>query len=257
VKFGRRLEAAFYDRPVLVVARELLGKVLVHASRAGTLAGRIVEVEAYRGPEDRAAHSFGGRRTQRTEAMFGPAGHAYMFFVYGMHWHFNVVVGARDVPHAILIRALEPVFGVEQMSRRRKLPASSRELARGPGKLCQALGLDRSHYGLALTKAPLYICEGVEASSRRASIGRSARIGVDYAGSWAEKPWRFFLKGNAFVSGPAHLNGSSAGVVRSGLRAKNHSNGRVQPAPSASRRRAASSGGSHAEPRCRNRRVDG
>ncbi|HLV66955.1 MAG TPA: DNA-3-methyladenine glycosylase [Polyangiaceae bacterium] len=189
------LPRSFYARPVLVVARECIGKVLVYDSPEGRLEGRIVEAEAYSGPEDRAAHSFGGRRTARTEAMFGPPGHAYVFFVYGMHWHFNLVVAETGVPHAVLIRAVEPLAGVDLMAARRKLAPTRRELTNGPGKLCQAFAIDRAVYGADLTAGPLYLADGPGCR-----VARSPRIGVDYAGEWAAKPYRFYDPKSAYVS---------------------------------------------------------
>src|SRR6187401_3869867 len=140
----RPLPRSFYARPVLSVARDCIGKHLIHATPAGRLVGRIVEAEAYRGPEDRAAHSFGGRRTARTEVMFGPPGHAYVFLVYGLHFHLNLVTTAVGMPHAVLLRAVEPIAGAELMERRRGMPAARRELTNGPGKLCQAFGIQRA-----------------------------------------------------------------------------------------------------------------
>jgi DNA-3-methyladenine glycosylase len=189
------LPRSFYARPVLTVAREVIGKILVHESREGRVAGRIVEAEAYRGPEDRAAHSFGGRRTARTEAMFGPPGHAYVFFVYGMHWHVNLVTGAVDVPHAVLLRAVEPLEGLELMAERRGLAPGSRDLTNGPGKLCEAFGIDRAHYAADLCDGPLFLTPGT-----RPRVARSPRIGIDYAGVWAERPWRFFERDSPWVS---------------------------------------------------------
>lgn len=199
---------AFYARPVLTVARELLGKILVHETSAGLVSGRIVEAEAYRGPEDRAAHSYGGRRTPRTEAMYGPPGYAYVFFVYGMHWHFNVVTTRVGAPHAVLIRAVEPVEGRELMAARRGLPPAARSLTNGPGKLCQAFGIDRSSYGLDLTSSPLYLVDGP-----RMRHARSPRVGVDYAAEWAGVPWRFFVADSPFVS-PARPRGIACKVPR-------------------------------------------
>lgn len=181
---------------MLTVARALLGQLLVHDAPEGLTVGRIVEAEAYRGPEDRAAHSYGGRRTARTEAMFGPPGHAYVFFVYGMHWHFNVVADAPGRPHAVLVRAVEPVYGEELMATRRAMATTRVELTNGPGKLCQAFGIDRAHYGADLCKSSLFVAEGPGA----ARIERSPRIGIDYAAEWAERPWRFFESGNRYVS---------------------------------------------------------
>ncbi|MGC4094833.1 MAG: DNA-3-methyladenine glycosylase [Polyangiaceae bacterium] len=196
------LPRSFYAQPVLSVAKSALGKILVHESPEGRVSGRIVETEAYRGPEDRAAHSFGGRRTPRTEAMFGPPGFAYVFFVYGMHWHFNLVTTAEGAPEAVLIRALEPLEGVELMAKRRGRRADALELTNGPGKLCQAMGIDRALYGADLTGDRLYLLDG---DTPRAS--RSPRIGVDYAKEWAEKPWRFFDAQSRYVSAYASLGG--------------------------------------------------
>jgi len=193
----RPLPRSFYARPVLSVARDVIGKILVHKTPEGIVAGRIVEAEAYRGPEDRAAHSSGGRRTARTEAMYGPPGFAYVFFVYGMHWHLNLVTTREGAPHAVLLRAVEPLLGVPLMARRRGLAAGNVSLCNGPGKLCQAFGVERRHYGVDLTRGALYLSE---ATTMRGKLGRSARVGVDYAESWADKPWRFFELGNPCVS---------------------------------------------------------
>jgi DNA-3-methyladenine glycosylase len=192
---NHRLGRDFYAQPVLRVARDCLGKTLVHASPDGVTAGVIVEAEAYRGPEDRAAHSHGGRRTRRTEAMFGRAGHAYVFLIYGMHHNFNLVTGQAGEPHAVLIRAVEPVHGVELMAARRGMDATRRELTNGPGKLTRALGIDLGHYGADLCEGPLFLADGPPVRSRR-----SPRIGIAYAGSWAKRPWRFFVPGNRYVS---------------------------------------------------------
>jgi DNA-3-methyladenine glycosylase len=189
-----KLSRSFYQRPVLEVARDCIGKVLVHRSSEGIAAGRIVESEAYRGPQDLASHSSRGR-TARTEAMFGPPGRAYMFLLYGISWAFNIVVADEGVPHAVLVRALEPVLGLELMAARRKRDAAARELTNGPGKLCMALGLDRRHYGVDLCGDELYLLDGP-----RRAVARSPRINVDYAGSWAARPWRFYEKGNRYVS---------------------------------------------------------
>ena len=182
---------------MLTVARDVIGKVLVHVTAEGVTAGRIVEAEAYRGPEDRAAHSWGGRRTPRTEAMFGPPGFAYVFFVYGMHWHLNLVTTRDGAPHAVLLRAVAPLVGAELMARRRGLPETRVNLCNGPGKLCQAFDVERRHYGVDLTRGSLFLSDG---AAPRGKLGRSARVGVDYAEAWADKPWRFFELGNPCVS---------------------------------------------------------
>jgi len=192
------LPAAFYDTPVLSMARSLLGKLIVHSGPGCDVAARIVETEAYRGPLDLAAHSARGRRTARTEAMFGPPGHAYVFLLYGTSWAFNVVAGPPDTPHAVLIRAVEPVLGIETMAERRRVAPHRRELSNGPGKLCQALEIDRRHYGRCLWEGPLVIADG----PAPVRVGRSPRINVDYAGAWAKKSWRFYERQNRYVSVP-------------------------------------------------------
>ncbi|MGE5509143.1 MAG: DNA-3-methyladenine glycosylase [Chitinophagales bacterium] len=198
----RPLPASFYARGALALAPALLGKLLVHAAPEGRASGIIVETEAYCGPLDRAAHSYGGKETPRTRAMFGPAGHAYVYFVYGMHYCFNVVAASEGVPEAVLVRAVEPVEGLELMARRRRrplrTPADLVNLTNGPGKLAQALGIDRDLYGTDLTGDRLFLTEGRRVDP--AEIAASPRVGVAYAGEWADRPWRFFLKGNPFVS---------------------------------------------------------
>jgi DNA-3-methyladenine glycosylase len=190
-----RLGIEFFQQPVLTVARHSIGLILVRRTAEGVTAGRIVECEAYRGPEDLAAHSARGRRTPRTEVMFGPAGRAYMFLLYGMHWAFNFVVAGEGEPHAVLIRALEPVEGVELMAARRGLSPTLRTLTNGPGKLCRALRLDGADYGADLTSDAIHVLPG-----HAGPVGRSPRVNVDYAGSWAERPWRFYERNNPWVS---------------------------------------------------------
>jgi DNA-3-methyladenine glycosylase len=198
-RLNRKLPREFYTRPnVLLVARELLGKLLVCPDKKGKrVSGRIVEVEAYRGPEDRAAHSYGGRRTRRTETMYGIGGTAYVFFVYGMYHQFNVVTNVVDAPHAILIRAVEPVEGIELMRKRRGSHADN-NLTNGPGKLCIALGIDRRLDGADLLGKNVWLEESEKLP--RARILTGPRVGIDYAAGWIDKPWRFWIKGNPFVS---------------------------------------------------------
>lgn len=194
-----KLPREFYTRPnVLTVARDLLGKLLVVPARGGRrVSGIIVEAESYRGPHDRAAHSYGGRRTLRTETMYGIGGTAYVFFVYGMYNQFNVVTNVPDAPHAVLIRALQPVEGIELM-RKRRHGQPDHNLTNGPGKLCIALGIDRRLDGADLVGSKVWIEEGDRIS--RLQIAAGPRIGIDYAEEWKDKPWRFWLKDNPFVS---------------------------------------------------------
>ena len=203
-----KLPRAFYTRAgVLAVARDLLGQRLVVPAPDGTrVAGIIVETEAYRGPADRASHAFGGRRTRRTETMYSIGGTAYVYFVYGMHHQFNVVTGVENVPHAVLVRALEPVEGVEVM-RRRRGGVPDRELANGPGKLCQALGIDRALDTADLLGSRAWI-EPRDRPLRPSAVARGPRVGIDYAGPWAAMPWRFWIRGSAFVSRPGRHAGA-------------------------------------------------
>ena len=200
---ARVLPREFYTRRgVLTVARELLGQRLVVPAPDGTrVAGSIVELEAYRAPHDRASHAHGGRRTRRTETMYRIGGTAYVYFVYGMHYQFNVVTSVEHVPHAILIRALEPLEGLEIM-RRRRGGVPDHELTNGPGKLCQALGIDRALDGADLLGPRVWI-ERARRLLGPSAVARGPRIGIDYAGAWALMPWRFWIRGNRFVSRPS------------------------------------------------------
>lgn len=196
----RPIEHAFYLQPTLRVARALLGHVLVHDSPDGRVSGRIVEVEAYRGPRDQAAHSRNGHRSPRNEVMWGPPGHAYVYLIYGLHHCMNVVTQPAGVPEAILLRALEPLDGVALMRRRRGLPESAPawRLCRGPGSLCQALGIARAENGSDLVRGALRIVPGETVPAAR--VARTPRIGVDYAGLDALRPWRFLVRSSQAVS---------------------------------------------------------
>jgi DNA-3-methyladenine glycosylase len=196
-----RLGRAFYARTdTLAVARELLGKRLVVPTSEGVrVAGRVVEVEAYLGAEDKAAHSYGWRRTARTETMYREGGTVYVFFVYGMHHQFNVVTGPEGTPTAVLVRGVEPEEGIEMMRERRAV-SKERELTSGPGKLCKALGIDRSFDGEDLTTSRRVRLEDAGARLRSEEIAAGPRIGIAYAEEYALKPWRFWIKGNVFVS---------------------------------------------------------
>ncbi|MDT7688842.1 MAG: DNA-3-methyladenine glycosylase [Acidobacteriota bacterium] len=196
-----KLERDFYTRTdTLLVARELLGKRLVVPAASGVrVSGRIVEVEAYLGVEDRAAHSYKGRRTARTETMYSVGGTVYVFFVYGMHHQFNVVAGPEGRPHAILVRAVEPEEG-EPLMRERRPVTKERELTSGPGKLCKALGIDRSFDGEDLTTSRRVWLEETGEKFTPEQIATGPRIGVAYAADDALKPWRLWLKSNVYVS---------------------------------------------------------
>ena len=194
-----KLPRTFYTRPnVVTVARELLGKLLVvPAKNEIRVSGFIVETEAYRGPQDRAAHSYGGRRTKRTEPMYGIGGTAYVFFVYGMYYQFNVVTNAAELPHAVLIRAVEPFEGIDVM-RKRRHRQPDHNLTNGPGKLCIALGIDRGLDGADLLGERVWLEAGRKIG--RSRIASGPRIGIDYAEEWVDKPWRFWIKDNPFLS---------------------------------------------------------
>ncbi len=188
------LKKEFFAQPTLQLAQALLGCLLVKETDDGVASGFIVETEAYIGPDDRAAHSYGNRRTKRTEIMFGEAGHAY---TYQMHTHtlVNVVSGEVDKPEAVLIRAIEPYSGVELMLERRPVE-QKKQLTNGPGKLTKAMGITMEDYGHPLFERPLYIAEGF----RPVSISKGPRIGIDNAGEAKDYPWRFWISGNPFVS---------------------------------------------------------
>lgn len=189
------LPREFYARPVLQVARDCIGMYLMSYIGGCEVVGRIVETEAYDGPEDRAAHSYSGRRTPRTEVMFGPAGFAYVFMLYGIHYNFNLVTGNPGQPQAVLVRAVEPLTGRNHMAMRRSLSELSPLLSNGPGKLCQALGINKTHYGEDLTRGVIRLAYGPACE-----VNTSARVGIDYAGEWAHKPWRFYEANNPHVS---------------------------------------------------------
>lgn len=180
------------------IARDLLGKLLVVPDDTGRrVSGIIVETEAYLGVEDRAAHSYAGRRTPRNEVMYGMAGHAYVFFVYGMYHQFNVVTGPADHPHAVLIRAVEPVDGLEIM-RQRRGEMKDQNLTSGPGKLCIAYGIDRTLNGEDLVGERVWLEKHRFYGSGDIAVG--PRIGIDYAGEDASRHLRFWIEGNPFVS---------------------------------------------------------
>jgi DNA-3-methyladenine glycosylase len=197
-----KLTAAFYDRPgVVAVARDLLGKILVTEFDGRLTSGRIVETEAYNGVGDRASHAWSGRRTRRTEVMYGVGGAVYVYLIYGIHHLFNVVTNKKDVPHAVLVRALEPLEGIPVMLERRGKPRVDHTLTRGPGNVSKAMGLLTLHTGVSLLGDQIWIGDDGW-RPKRGGIVATPRIGVDYAGRDATLPYRFFIKGSPWVSGP-------------------------------------------------------
>ena len=191
---ARITERTWFDRPATEVAHDLLGCLLVHDAPEGRVVGRLVEVEAYQGPEDLAAHSARGR-TPRNAVMFGPPGHLYVYLIYGLHHCANVVCGPADKPEAVLLRAAEITDGMPLATARRGAVPRER-LASGPGNLGAAFGLDRSLNGADLTAGPVTVLRG--APPRR--ISKRPRIGVDYAGTWAARPLRFLDADDPHVS---------------------------------------------------------
>lgn len=195
------LPAEFYQRKnVLVIAKELLGKILVTNWDGIVTSGRIAECEAYNGMTDKASHAAGGRRTARNEIMYGHGGFSYVYLCYGIHHLFNVVTNLPDTPHAILIRALEPIDGIEEMLLRTGKKKLDHTLTRGPGNVSKALGIYTKHNGIFLSDKKMFIAEDGK-KYKRSEIIASPRIGVDYAGEDAKLPYRFYVKGNPYVSG--------------------------------------------------------
>ena len=192
---GTKLLRSFYEQHTVDVAKQLLGKYLVRQHPKGAAVGRIVETEAYVGPQDLACHASKGR-TARTEVMFGPAGHAYVYFIYGFYNMLNLVTERKDHPAAVLIRAVEPVTGLDLMRARRQLD-NLRNLASGPGKLCQAFAIDRSLNGADLCASVLYVEDRGEPAPK---FQATPRIGVDYAGKWKDKRYRFVVGSSEYIS---------------------------------------------------------
>lgn len=199
-----KLPKKFFEQPTMKVAKLLLGKFLIRRIGRRIISGKIVETEAYIGPNDLASHASRGK-TPRTSVMFGPPGHAYVYLVYGLNYCFNIVTEKKDYPAAVLIRALEPTDGINIMFKNRRANkiksrlSALKSIASGPGKLCQALRIDKSLNNIALTKNTIWIEDrGLEI--KPSEIIASKRIGVDYAGDYKNKPWRFYLKGSNFIS---------------------------------------------------------
>ena len=202
---GAVLPHHFYARHTELVARDLLGCILECHSDAGVTSGRIVETEAYLGEHDLACHAAAGR-TRRTEPLYGPPGTAYVYFIYGVHWCFNTVTRAEGLPSAVLVRALEPMSGIDLMRRRRKAARRDQDLTNGPGKLCAALAVDVRHNALPLQRPPLLIREGPRVPDKDVMI--TPRIGIRESADW---PLRWIIADNPYVSRtPAHFPRLSA-----------------------------------------------
>jgi DNA-3-methyladenine glycosylase len=196
--FERLPEKFFLRSDTVRVAQDLLGKLLVvPAANGSRVSGMIVETEAYMGVEDKAAHSYGGRRTPRNEITYAEGGHVYVFFVYGMYYQLNLVTGPAEQAHVVLIRAVEPVEGIEIMHERRG-PMPDRNLTSGPGKLTIALGIDRSFNGEHLSGDRIWVEE--YRNVKKSEIASGPRIGIDYAEEFVEMPWRFWVLGNQNAS---------------------------------------------------------
>ena len=198
----KKLGKAFYDRDdVLQIARELLGKIVVTTINGKVSSGRIVETEAYVGLVDKASHSFGGRRTPKNEHMYCAPATSYVYICYGMHQMLNIVTNKKDIPDAILIRALEPMDGIPLMLERTGKAQFDNTLTKGPGNVGKALGLNKLHSGKDLMKGEISVYEDKLSTIEAAQIGVSKRIGVESAGADGLLPYRFYIKGNKFVSG--------------------------------------------------------
>jgi DNA-3-methyladenine glycosylase len=196
-----KLPLEFYQRSnVLQIAKELLGKILVTKWNKTVTSARIVETEAYAGVMDRASHAYGARRTKRNDIMYAQGGFAYVYLCYGIHHLFNVVTNDHGIPHAILVRGAEPLQGIKEMLNRTGKEKPDHTLTRGPGNLSKALGIDTSHSGLSLLDKKIFIADDGFRYKKK-EIVTSPRIGVDYAGEDALLHYRFFIKGNPFVSG--------------------------------------------------------
>jgi DNA-3-methyladenine glycosylase len=197
-----KLELPYYlNKDVIFLAKDLLGKVLFTNIGGNVTAGVIVETEAYFGVLDKASHAYGGRRTDRTETLYSQGGLSYVYLCYGIHHLFNIVSSVEGEPHAVLIRAVEPLVGKEVMELRRKMPAGKAAISSGPGSAAKALGIDRSFNKKELTGEEIWIEDhGIRYTSDEITAG--PRVGVAYAQEDAFLPWRFFVKGNKYVSRP-------------------------------------------------------
>ncbi|OUS18101.1 3-methyladenine DNA glycosylase [Nonlabens dokdonensis] len=196
-----KLPFSYYQQnDVVSIAKDLIGKKIVSNINDELTSGIITETEAYRGYDDKACHAHLGRFTDRTKIMYEPGGVAYVYLCYGIHHLFNIITNSKDNADAILIRAVEPLDGVEVMLRRRKKEKLDKTLTSGPGNFSKAFALNKSHYGAALTGDKVWIEENEEFRFRESEITTSKRIGIDYADEDKDLPWRFYLNTSKFVS---------------------------------------------------------
>ncbi|WP_114458715.1 MULTISPECIES: DNA-3-methyladenine glycosylase [unclassified Halanaerobium] len=195
----KRLKHNFYQNDAVAAAEKLVGKLIVREINDKKIIVRIVETEAYAGPDDKASHAYNNRKTERTEVMFKNGGHVYVFLIYGIHHCLNIVTGKRGIPSAVLIRAVEPVLGIDLIRENRGVKSNKEEdLTNGPGKLAQALKIDLSFNGYNLiTGSKLYILDN---ESNNLKIKSSERINIDYAEEYKNKKWRFYLADSKFLS---------------------------------------------------------
>ena len=198
----KKLQKGFYDRQdVIQIAKELLGKVVVTNLAGKITSGRIVETEAYVAITDKASHSFAGRRTPKNEHMYCKAGTAYIYICYGMHQMLNVVTNKKNIPDAVLIRAIEPIKGIDIMLKRAGKLVFNNTLSKGPGNVGKVLGISKQYSGINLLGEDIYIYVDDESNIPAELVGSSKRIGVESAGAAALLPYRFYIRGNRFVSG--------------------------------------------------------
>jgi len=197
---SKKLLRNFYTQPTLKVAKDLLGKLIVRKTGKKKIVGIIVETEAYIGPEDKASHAYGGKITRRNRAEYLIGGHIYIYLVYGMYWQLNISTSDEGEPECILLRALEPIDTDKKSSKFNVLSSKVAVMPNGPGKLCQYLKVDKSFYGEDVTKSKRIWLLDNNRKFKKSEIAVVPRIGIDYAAEWAKKPWRFYIKGNPFVS---------------------------------------------------------
>jgi len=212
----QRLERSFFVHDAVTeIAKALLGKILVTTVTGQPCTARIVETEAYRAPDDQACHAANNRRTARTETMFKTGGHAYVYLVYGMHHLFNVVTAREGIAHAVLIRAVEPCSGLNTMLKRRRYTSVKPQLTAGPGVLSQALGISRQHNGIDLCapQSPIWLADDGWHTSQE-MIQTGTRVGVDYAGADALRPWRFSLRNHPWVSKAKGSTGATCNLPK-------------------------------------------